>query len=87
MKPDTSHYYRVQDLQFENVIVIIIKPIEGHLSDTCIEKLLCLSRLFNEMTTDICRLQNLDFSKLREPRIGYADQLNIKASRIDLATA
>ncbi len=81
-----SHYYQVQALWFENVIGIIIKPIKGYLSNTCIEKLHCLSRLFNEMTTDVCRLWNLDFSKLSEPRIGYADQLNIQASHVNLAT-
>jgi hypothetical protein len=74
MKPDKSHYYRVQDLTFENVIVIVIKSVDGYLSNTCIKKLHCLSRHFNEMTTDVCRLRILDFSSLREPRIGYADQ-------------
>ena len=87
MKPDASHYYRVQDLRFENVIVIVLKPVDGYLSGTCIKKLHCLSRLFNEMTTDVCRLRNMNFSELKEPRIGYADQLNIQASRVDLATA
>ena len=77
MKPDASHYYRVQDLRFDNVIVIVLKPVEGYLSGTCIKKLRCLSQLFNEMTTDVCRLRNINFSELKEPRIGYADQLNI----------
>jgi hypothetical protein len=39
------------------------------------------------MTTDVCRLRNLDFTKVREPRIGYADQQKIEASHINLATA
>ncbi len=86
MKPDTSYYYWVQDLQFENIIVIIIKPVERYLSDTCIKKLHCLSWFLSKMTNDVCRLQNLNFFKLIEPRIGYADQLNIQASRVDLAT-
>ncbi len=55
-------------------------------SGTCIKKLHCLSRLFNEMTTDVCRLRSINFLKLREPRIGYADQLKNQASRVDLAT-
>jgi hypothetical protein len=38
------------------------------------------------MTTNVCRLRNLDFLMLREPRNGYPDQLNIQASCIDLAT-
>ncbi len=39
------------------------------------------------MTTNVFRLRNLDFSKLREPRIGYADQQEIQPSRVDMATA
>jgi hypothetical protein len=39
------------------------------------------------MTTDICRLRNLDFSVLKHPRIGYADQKEIQALHVDLATA
>jgi hypothetical protein len=46
-----------------------------------------LSRLFNEMTTNVCWLRNLDFSKLRVPRIGYADQQEIQPSRVNMATA
>jgi hypothetical protein len=87
MKPDTSHYYQVQDLRLKNMLVIIIKLVEGYLSDTCIKKLNCLSWLFNKMTTDVCRLQNLDFSKLREPRISYADKLNIQLLCVNLETA
>jgi hypothetical protein len=86
MKPDKSHQYRVQDLTIENVIVIVLKSVDGFLSNACIKKLHCLNLLFNEMTTDICRLRTLDFSSLREPRIGYVDQ-EIKMSCVDMATA
>ena len=87
MKPDKSHYYQVQDLMFKNIIIIVIKSVDGYLSNTCIKKLHCLSRHFNEMTTDVCRLRTLDFSSLRDPRIGYADQQEIQMSRVDMATA
>ena len=87
MKPDNNHYYRVQDLTFKNVIVILIKSVDSYLSDSCIKKLCCLNWSFNEMTTDVCRLRNLDFSKLKEPRIGYADQKEIQSLRVDMATA
>jgi hypothetical protein len=39
------------------------------------------------MTTNVCRIRNLDFTKLREPRIGYADWQEIQPSRVDMATA
>jgi hypothetical protein len=32
-------------------------------------------------------LSTLDFSQLREPRIGYAEQTAIQSSRVDMATA
>ena len=87
MKPVSNHYYRVQDLTFENIIVVVLKSVDGYLSDTSIKKLCCLIRLFNKMTTDVCRLRNLDFSKLKEPRICYAEQTEIQPWRIDMATA
>ncbi len=87
MKPDKSHQYQVQDLTIKNVIVIVLKSVDGFLSDTCIKKLHCLNLLFNEMTTDVCRLRTLNFSSLREPKIGYGDQQEIQMSRVDMATA
>ncbi len=40
------------------------------------------------MTTNVCQLRNLDFTKLREPRIGYADQQEIQPpSLVNMATA
>ena len=87
MKPDKNHQYRVQDLRIKNVIVIVLKFVDGFLSDVCIKKLHCLNSLFNEMATDVRKLSTLDFSSLREPRIGYADQQEIQMSRVDMATA
>jgi hypothetical protein len=87
MKPDKSYQYQVQDLTTENVIVIVLKSVDGFLSNTCIKKLHCLNSLFNEMTTDVCWLRTLNFLSLREPRIGYANQQEIQMSRVDMATA
>jgi hypothetical protein len=87
MKPDNNHYYQVQDSTIENVLVVVLKFVDGYLSDICIKKHHCLSRLFNKMTTNICRLRNLNFTKLRKPRIGYGDQQEIQPSRVNMATA
>ena len=87
MKPNNNHYHQVQDLTLENIIVVVLKSVDGYLSDTCIKKLHCLNRLFNKMTTDVCRLRNMNFSKLKEPRIGYAEQTEIQPWRVDMATA
>ena len=53
MKPDKNHQYRVQDLRIKNVIVIVLKFVDGFLSNVCIKKLHCLNSLFNEMATDV----------------------------------
>jgi hypothetical protein len=87
MKPSKKHHYRVKDLVFENVIVVVLKFVNSFLSDVCIKKLKCLNHSFYEMVTDVCRLRTIDFSKLCNPRIGYSDQQEIQSSRVDLATA
>jgi hypothetical protein len=38
------------------------------------------------MVHDVMRLKGIDFSKLKEPRIGYAKQEKIQQCRIDMAT-
>jgi hypothetical protein len=39
------------------------------------------------MVRDFVKLRTLDFSELREPRIGYTEQTEIQLSRVDMATA
>jgi hypothetical protein len=39
------------------------------------------------MTTDICRLRNINFPVLKHPQIGYADQKGIQVLGVNLATA
>jgi hypothetical protein len=87
MKPSTNHHYRVKNLVFENIVVVVLKSVNSFLSDVCIKKLKCLSHSFYEMVTDVCRLRTIDFSQLRKPRIGYSDQQEIQSSRVDLAAA
>jgi hypothetical protein len=89
MKPSIKHHYRVKDLVFKNIIVVVLKFVNSFLSvsDVCIKKLKCLSHSCYEMVTDVCRPRTIDFSELRKPRIGYSDQQEIQSSRVDLATA
>ena len=55
--------------------------------DKEITRLSKVNSLYREMIHDVVRLRNLDFSQLREPRIGYAEQTAIQQSRMDMATA
>ena len=43
--------------------------------------------MYNEMVRDVTRLKNADFSCLQKPRLNYAEQESISATRVDLATA
>jgi hypothetical protein len=71
MKPSIKHHYRVEDLVFKNIIIVVLKFVNSLFSDVCIKKLKCLCHSFYEMVTDVCRLRTIDFSELRKPRIGY----------------
>ena len=66
---------------------MVLKFVDSFLSEVCIKKLKCLNHLFYEMVTNVCRLRTIDFSKLREPRIGYSSQQEIQSLHVDLATA
>ena len=57
MKPSNKHHYRVKDLVFKNIIVVVLKFVNSFLSNVCIKKLKCLSHSFYEMVTDVCRLR------------------------------
>jgi hypothetical protein len=65
MKPSNNHHYRVKDLVFENVIIVVLKFVNSFLSDVCIKKLKCLSHSFYKMVTDVCRLRTIDKAKNR----------------------
>ncbi len=46
-----------------------------------------LSKTYHEMINDVLRLRSVDFSSLKQPRLGYADQAAISHKRGDLVTA
>ena len=43
--------------------------------------------LYQEMVHDDVEFRTIDFFKLREPRVGYAEQTAIQSSIVDMATA
>jgi hypothetical protein len=68
MKPDKRHYYRVQDLWFKNVIAIVLKPVEGYLSGTCVKKLHCLSQQFNKIDHWYLQAQKYKFFEAKRTK-------------------
>ncbi len=77
MKPSLEHQYRVKDLSLDNVIVEVLKSTESFMTDEDVANLAEVNSLYREMVRDFVKLRTLDFSELREPRIGYAKQTEI----------
>jgi hypothetical protein len=62
-------------------------PLSPFLTDEEVANLSKVDSLYQEMVHDVVRLRTLDFSRLQEPRIGYAEQTAIRSSQVDMATA
>ncbi len=77
MKPSQSHYYRVKDLRLDKVVVFLIKSYKLYLMDAELVNLMSLSKTYHEMINNVLRLQSVNFSSLKQPRLGYADQAAI----------
>ncbi len=77
MKPSLNHQYRVLDLCLDNVIVKLIKSSGSFPTNEDIMSLSEVNSLYQEMTHDVTNLRMIDFTRLREPRIGYAEQTEI----------
>ena len=87
MKPSLNLYYRVKDLRLDNVIIFVVRNYESYLFDNELLNLKSLNSKYCEMINDVLHLQSVDFSSLKIPRFGYADQVAISQELIDLATA
>jgi hypothetical protein len=87
MKPSLNHQYMVSDVVLDNVIIKLLKHSKSFLTNEDVANLSKINGMYQEMVNDVTRLRTLDFSQLREPRIGYADQTAIQQSRVNMATA
>jgi hypothetical protein len=87
MKPSLNHQYRVSDLCLDNVIVKLVKSPESFLTNEDVMNLSKVNSLYREMIHDVIDLRLIDFTKMKEPRIGYAEQTAIDPTRVNMATA
>jgi hypothetical protein len=76
----------VRDLSIKNVLVFLIKNHKLYLSSQDLENLKAVSELYNEMISDILELRSVIFLSLKNPRLNYAEQQNIRHQRVLLAT-
>ena len=87
MKPSTSHYYRIGNLHFDNVIIFLIKDYEKYLSRQELGDLRLINSFYKDMIDDILRLRTVDFSDLKKTRLGYNEQTCISHDRVEKTTA
>jgi hypothetical protein len=87
MKPSLAHQYQVADLSLGNVIVVLLKSSELHFTNEDVANLSKVNLLYQEMVHNVVKFRTLDFFKLQEPIIGYAEQTTIQSYHVDMATA
>jgi uncharacterized protein YqfB (UPF0267 family) len=86
MKPSLDHQYQVKDLLLDNIVAVFLQKIENYLSRENMNNLAKLKRLYQEMVPNVIRFRSLDFDKLQEQHIGYANQEAIQMSHVDMVT-
>jgi hypothetical protein len=86
-KTSLNHQYQVGDLSLDYVIVVLLKSLKSYHTNKEVANLSKVNLLYQEMVQDIVMFRTLDFSKLQEPRTGYAEQTAIKSSHVRIATA
>ncbi len=87
MKPSRNLQYRVKDLQFDNIVIFLLKDQASYLSVDDVENIRKISNLHRVMVDDVLWLRGIDFSDVKLPRYDYADQTKISQERVDLSTA
>ena len=86
IKPSLDHQYRAKDLLLDNIVVIVSQKFKDYLSREDVNNLTKLNSLYWKMVPGVIWLRSLEFDKLWEPQIGYANQVAIQMSRVDMAT-
>ena len=87
MKPNKNLYYRVEDLRLDNVIIFLVKDPKSYLSESDLVSIRSLNVMYDVMMVDVVRLRDVDFWDLKQPRLNYAQQVEISNERINKATA
>jgi hypothetical protein len=76
-----------KSLCLDNVIVELVKSPESFLTNEDAMNLSKVNSLYREMIHDVIDLRLTDFTKMKEPRIRYAEQTAIYPTRVNMATA
>lgn len=87
MKPSIMLQYRVDDLTFDNIVIHLTRNQFEWLDKDDIKSLASLNSLYQQMISDVIRLDGYNFHELKAHCIGYENQTSISQHRVDMATA
>jgi len=87
MQPSLDKWYRVADVYLYNVITTVIKECRTAFSQEDLANLHLVCRDFANIVPKVIRWLRVDFSTLRDPRLGYKQQDHIDPHRVEMASA
>jgi hypothetical protein len=61
VKPSGTLLYQVKDLQFDNIVVFLIKNQDAYLTDVEINSLKNVNRMYREIINDVLLLRSINF--------------------------
>jgi hypothetical protein len=87
MRPSLDKWYRVRDLHLYNVIATIIKECRIIFSKEDLSNLCLVNKDFANIVPKVLHWLQVDFTSLRDPRLGYEQQDHINPYRVEMASA
>ncbi len=87
MRPSLDKWYRVGDLHLYNVITTIIKECRVTFSKEDLANLRLVNKDYAAIVPNVIRWLRIDYTPLREPRLGYKNQECIDPYRVEMASA
>jgi hypothetical protein len=87
MRPSLDKWYRVGDLHLYNVITTIIKECRVTFFKEDLSNLWLVNKDYAAIVPKVIHWLRIDFTPLREPRLGYKNQECINPYRVEMASA
>jgi hypothetical protein len=87
MRPSLDKWYQVGDLHLYNFITTIIKECRVSFLKEDISNHCLVNKDFANIVPKVLRWLQVDFTPLRDPRLGYEQQDHINPYRVEMASA
>ncbi len=86
MRPSLDKWYQVRDLHLYNVITTIIKECRVSFSKEDLSNLRLMNKDFGNIVPKVLCWLQVNFSPLRDPRLGYKQQDHINPYHVKMAS-